>query len=245
MSDSVQPHRRQPTRLPSPRDSPGRNTGVSCHFLLHFHTAGRFFTVRASRDVSTAIRTTLSPILLPSIFLEGSIPSKYPPHPTPSQSGFQGPAPTRNEQKKPVPERADARGNIPGSLRKQRSKDEEETSGLEDVYLHTVEPHHPTGTSEHFLPWCFHTDLSSESCSSEGGVLGPVCRSHQSKTVICLGFIHLGAPTPSWLLLPHTHSKAGAVGNQTFHLEVSVCMIGTWTFKEELRLFSFFLPLPF
>ena len=34
MSDSVQPHRRQPTRLPCPRDSQGKNTGVGCHFLL-------------------------------------------------------------------------------------------------------------------------------------------------------------------------------------------------------------------
>ena len=34
MSDSVRPHRRQPTRLPGPWDSPGKNTGVGCHFLL-------------------------------------------------------------------------------------------------------------------------------------------------------------------------------------------------------------------
>ena len=34
MSDSVQPHRQQPTRLLSPWDSPGKNTGVGCHFLL-------------------------------------------------------------------------------------------------------------------------------------------------------------------------------------------------------------------
>ena len=34
MSDSVRPHRRQPTRLPSPWDSPGKNSGVGCHFLL-------------------------------------------------------------------------------------------------------------------------------------------------------------------------------------------------------------------
>ena len=34
MSDSVRPHRRQPTRLPPPWDSPGKNTGVGCHFLL-------------------------------------------------------------------------------------------------------------------------------------------------------------------------------------------------------------------
>ena len=34
MSDSVRPHRRQPTRLPRPWDSPGKNTVVGCHFLL-------------------------------------------------------------------------------------------------------------------------------------------------------------------------------------------------------------------
>ena len=34
MSDSVRPHRRQPNRLPCPWDSPGKNTGVGCHFLL-------------------------------------------------------------------------------------------------------------------------------------------------------------------------------------------------------------------
>ena len=34
MSDSVRPLRRQPTRLPHPWDSPGKNTGVGCHFLL-------------------------------------------------------------------------------------------------------------------------------------------------------------------------------------------------------------------
>ena len=34
MSDSVRPHRRQPTRLPHPWDSPGKNIGAGCHFLL-------------------------------------------------------------------------------------------------------------------------------------------------------------------------------------------------------------------
>ena len=34
MSDSVQPHKRQPTRLPHPWDSPGKNTGVGCHLFL-------------------------------------------------------------------------------------------------------------------------------------------------------------------------------------------------------------------
>ena len=34
MSDSVRPHRQQPTRLPHPGDSPGKNTGMGCHFFL-------------------------------------------------------------------------------------------------------------------------------------------------------------------------------------------------------------------
>ena len=34
MSDSVRPHRRQPTRPRRPWDSPGKNTGVGCHFFL-------------------------------------------------------------------------------------------------------------------------------------------------------------------------------------------------------------------
>ena len=34
VSDSVRPHRPQPTRLRRPWDSPGKNTGVDCHFLL-------------------------------------------------------------------------------------------------------------------------------------------------------------------------------------------------------------------
>ena len=34
MSDSVRPHKQQPTRLCCPWDSPGKNSGVGCHFLL-------------------------------------------------------------------------------------------------------------------------------------------------------------------------------------------------------------------
>ena len=33
---TLQPHRCQPTRLPHPWDSPGKNTGVGCHFFLQF-----------------------------------------------------------------------------------------------------------------------------------------------------------------------------------------------------------------
>ena len=34
VSNSVRPYRQQPTRLPRPWDSPGKNTGAGCHFLL-------------------------------------------------------------------------------------------------------------------------------------------------------------------------------------------------------------------
>ena len=36
MSNSVRPHRWQPTRFHHPWDPPGKNTGVDCHFLLQF-----------------------------------------------------------------------------------------------------------------------------------------------------------------------------------------------------------------
>ena len=38
VSVSVQPHRQQPTRLLCPWDSPGKKSGVGCHFLLHENT---------------------------------------------------------------------------------------------------------------------------------------------------------------------------------------------------------------
>ena len=46
MSDSVRPHRRQPTRPLCPWDSPGKNTGVGCHFLLTCHSKHPFPTMK-------------------------------------------------------------------------------------------------------------------------------------------------------------------------------------------------------
>ena len=56
MSDSVRPHRRQPTRLPCPWDSPGKNTGVSCHFLL------QCMKVKSESEVAQSCLTLSSPM---------------------------------------------------------------------------------------------------------------------------------------------------------------------------------------
>ena len=51
MSDSVRPHRRQPTRLPRPWDSPGKNTGVCCQVGLIPGMQG-FFNICKSISVT-------------------------------------------------------------------------------------------------------------------------------------------------------------------------------------------------
>ena len=56
MSDSVRPHRRQPTRPRSPWDSPGKNTGVGCHFLL------QSMKVKSEREVTQSCPTLSDPI---------------------------------------------------------------------------------------------------------------------------------------------------------------------------------------
>ena len=53
MSDSVRPHRWQPTRVPRPWDSPGKNTGVGCHFLL------QCMKVKSEREVAQSCPTLL------------------------------------------------------------------------------------------------------------------------------------------------------------------------------------------
>ena len=56
MSDSVRPHRRQPTRLPRPWDSPGKNTGVGCHFLL------QCMKVKNENEVAQSCPTLSNPV---------------------------------------------------------------------------------------------------------------------------------------------------------------------------------------
>ena len=56
MSDSVRPHRQQPTRLPRPWDSPGKNTGVGCHFLL------QCVKVKSENEVAQSCPTLSDPM---------------------------------------------------------------------------------------------------------------------------------------------------------------------------------------
>ena len=56
MSDSVGPHKRQPTRLPCHWDSPGKNTGVGCHFLL------QCMKVRNESEVTQSCPTLRNPM---------------------------------------------------------------------------------------------------------------------------------------------------------------------------------------
>ena len=56
MSDSVRPHRWQPTRLLCPWDSPGKNTGLGCHFLL------QCMNVKSESEVAQSCPTLSDPM---------------------------------------------------------------------------------------------------------------------------------------------------------------------------------------
>ena len=56
MSDSVRPHGLQPSRLLCPWDSPGKNTGVGCHFLL------QYMKVESESEVTQSCPTLSDPM---------------------------------------------------------------------------------------------------------------------------------------------------------------------------------------
>ena len=56
MSNSVRPHRWQPTRLPRPWDSPGKNTRAGCHFLL------QCMKVKSESEVTQSCPTLRDPM---------------------------------------------------------------------------------------------------------------------------------------------------------------------------------------
>ena len=72
MSDSVRPHRRQPTRLPHPWYSPGKNTGAGCHFLL------QCMKVKSESEVTQSCPTVSDPMdcSLPGSSIHGILQAK-------------------------------------------------------------------------------------------------------------------------------------------------------------------------
>ena len=72
VSNSVQPHRRQPTRLYHPWDSPGKNTGVGCHFLL------QCVKVKSESEIAQLHPMLRDPVdcSLPGSFIHGIFPGK-------------------------------------------------------------------------------------------------------------------------------------------------------------------------
>ena len=72
MSDSVRPHWCQPTRLPCPWDSPGKNTGVGYHFLP------QCMKVKSEREVAQSCLTLSDPMdySLPGSSIHGIFPGK-------------------------------------------------------------------------------------------------------------------------------------------------------------------------
>ena len=67
VSDSVRPQRRQPTRLPRSWDSPGKNTGVGCHFLL------QCLKVKSESEVAQSCPISSDPMdcSLPGSYIHG------------------------------------------------------------------------------------------------------------------------------------------------------------------------------
>src|SRR5574337_1002992 len=74
MSNSVRPHRRQPTRLPRPWDSPGKNTGVGCHCLL------QCMKVKSESEVDQSCPTLSDPMdcSLPGSSIHGIFQARVP-----------------------------------------------------------------------------------------------------------------------------------------------------------------------
>ena len=72
MSNSVRPHRQPPTRLLCPWDSPGKNTGVDCHFLL------QCMKVKSESEVAQSCPTLSDPMdcSLPGSSIHGSFQAR-------------------------------------------------------------------------------------------------------------------------------------------------------------------------
>ena len=84
------PHRRQPTRLPCPWDSPGKNTGVCCYFLL------QCMKVKSESEVAQSCPTLSDPMdcSLPGSSVHGIFQARVPEWGAIAFSGYESQSPT-------------------------------------------------------------------------------------------------------------------------------------------------------
>ena len=115
VSNSVRPHRWQPSRLPRPWDSLGKNTGVGCHFLL------QCMKVKSESEVAQSC-PTLSDCMdcsLPGSFIRGIFQSRVlewgavafssvPPYTCPKTQSPRDPRPGREPHSRQVGNRSPA-----------------------------------------------------------------------------------------------------------------------------------------
>ena len=82
----MRPHRRQPIRLPCPWDSPGKNTGVGCHFLL------QCMEVKRESEVAQSCLTLSNPMdcSLAGSSVQGIFQAKVPEWGAIAFSGYTG-----------------------------------------------------------------------------------------------------------------------------------------------------------
>ena len=108
MSNSVRPHRRQPTRLPCPCDSPGKNTGVGCHFLL------QYMKVKSESEVAQSCLTLCDPMdcSLPGSSVHGIFQARVLECVATTFSKYIGRASNKNKQKRNCWSATFSQGNI-------------------------------------------------------------------------------------------------------------------------------------
>ena len=101
MSDSMKPHRRQPTRLPRPWDSPGKNTEVSYHFLLQCmkvksesEVAQSCLTLRDPMDCSPPSSCSVQSLSRVRLFRPRELEHARPPCPSPTPGVYSNSCPS-------------------------------------------------------------------------------------------------------------------------------------------------------
>ena len=75
MPNSVRPHKQQPTGLPRPWDSPGKNAGVGCHFLLQCMKVQRESEVLLSACSGISISSSIVAV---SVYIPTNSPRGFP-----------------------------------------------------------------------------------------------------------------------------------------------------------------------